>query len=137
LLVASQYPNRSAPLWHLPGGRPRPGELLRDALVREFAEETALVISVDRLLYVAESFDRKGGVHVLSTTFSVQASGTPQAPSSDAHVVDVAWVPRERVAERIDALVVREPLAAHLRGDAMRYYAFMDAGITIAFADDP
>jgi ADP-ribose pyrophosphatase YjhB (NUDIX family) len=136
-MVASQYPNQPEPLWHLPGGRARPGELLRDALTREFAEETALVVSVGRLLYVAESFDRSGGVHVISATFSVQASGTPHAPAHDAHVVDIAWMPRERALERIAPSVIREPLAAYFRGDETRYHAFADAGITIAFADDP
>jgi 8-oxo-dGTP diphosphatase len=137
LLVASRYPNHPEPLWHLPGGRARPGELLRDALTREFAEETALVVAVERLLYLAESFDRSGGLHVISATFAVQASGTPHPPANDAHVVDLAWVPRERAIERIAPFVIREPLAAYLRGDDTRYHAFADAGITIAFADDP
>jgi len=107
--------------------------------VREFAEETSLAITVDRLLYVAESFDRAGGVHVVSTTFAVavQGEGRPHVPAHDAHVVAVAWVPRERIAERIGTFVIREPLAAYLRGDAHRYYGFTDAGITIDFADDP
>jgi ADP-ribose pyrophosphatase YjhB (NUDIX family) len=124
-------------LWHLPGGRARSNELLRDALVREFAEETMLAITIDRLLYLSESFDPAGGVHVVSATFAVQADGVPQLPANDAHIVDLAWVARERVIERLGTFVIREPLAAHLRGDAHRYYGFADAGVTIEFADDP
>jgi 8-oxo-dGTP diphosphatase len=137
LLVACRYPGVPEPLWHPPGGRPRAGELLEDALRREFAEETGLKVDSERLLYVSESFDRAGDAHVLSATFGVEALGQARLPSADAHVVALAWVPREEVLRRISVRVVREPLAAHLRGGRRRYYGFADAGITIAFADDP
>jgi 8-oxo-dGTP diphosphatase len=137
LLVASRYPNLPAPLWQLPGGRPRGGELLRQALVREFAEETGLEITVGGLLYVSESFDAAGGAHVLSVTFAVSAEGEARRPTDDAHVVDYAWLPRAQALERITTRVIREPLEAHLKGDPSRYHAYSDAGITIHFADEP
>ena len=137
LLVASQYPNQPAPLWHLPGGRPRRGETLSKALIREFSEETSIVISVERLLYVSESFDDKGGLRILSATFTVLGQGEALLPEHDAHVVDIAWVPYEQALARITTRVLREPLEAHLRGDKRGYYAFADAGISITFADDP
>lgn len=39
-------------LWGLPGGRIEPGESVREAAVREMAEETGLAIEVERLLGV-------------------------------------------------------------------------------------
>ncbi|GAC1305410.1 MAG: hypothetical protein NVSMB21_07040 [Vulcanimicrobiaceae bacterium] len=63
LLVASRYPNHREPLWNLPGGRQRPGELLGDALAREFVEETGLAIERAGLAYVCESYDRSARVH--------------------------------------------------------------------------
>jgi len=137
LLVASRYPGTAEPLWHPPGGRPRPGELLEDALRREFAEETGLTADPDRLLYVSESFDLAGDAHILSATFAVRARGEARVPADDAHVVDLAWVSPQEALRRISVRVVREPLAAHLRGERRGYYGFADAGITIAFADDP
>jgi ADP-ribose pyrophosphatase YjhB (NUDIX family) len=137
LLVASRYPNQRQPLWNLPGGRPREGELLGDALVREWREETGLEIRIDRLLYVSESLDPRGGVAYLNATFAVQADGVPKLPEADAHVVDLAWVPRAALAQRLVVAVVREPLLRWLAGDERRYQAFDDAQITIEFADEP
>jgi len=133
--VASRYPNQPQPLWNLPGGRQRHGELLEEALAREFVEETGLRAHVERLLYVSESYDRTTGAHFLNTTFAVAAPGEPRLTGHDAHVVELAWVPPAELAARLKVAVVREPLLATLRGEARRYFSFADAGITIEFAD--
>ncbi len=137
LLVASRYPNHPRPLWNLPGGRARDDELLGDALVREWREETGLVIEVERLLYVSESLDPRGAAAYLNATFAVRADGEPRLPWGDAHVVDLAWVERHALADRLTVDVVRVPLRAWLDGDERRHYAFDDARITIEFADEP
>jgi ADP-ribose pyrophosphatase YjhB (NUDIX family) len=135
--VASRYPNHPAPLWNLPGGRQREGELLDEALRREFREETGLAVEVGGLRYVSESYDRATATHFLSVVFDVRAEGRPRAADADAHVVDVAWIRPEALAARLTVAVVREPLLAHLADGERRYFAFADAGVTIEFADDP
>jgi 8-oxo-dGTP diphosphatase len=137
LLVASRYPNLPEPLWNLPGGRQRDGETLAGTLAREWREETGLEAVAEGLLYVSESFDLVGEVHVLNVTFAVRCLGEARLPVGDAHVVDLAWTPRAELAERLRVRVVREPLLAWLGGDQRRYYGFDDAQITIAFADEP
>jgi ADP-ribose pyrophosphatase YjhB (NUDIX family) len=133
LLVATKYPNHALPLWNLPGGRQRSGELLRETVVREFFEETSLRVTVAGLRYVAESYDRSTGTHFLATVFSVQGVGNAVA----GDVASLAWCTREELASRIAVAVVREPLLANLADPSLRYFAFDDAGITIEFGSAP
>ncbi|MDQ2908384.1 MAG: NUDIX hydrolase [Candidatus Eremiobacteraeota bacterium] len=137
LLVASRYPNHREPLWNLPGGRQRHGELLADTLRREFIEETSLTVSIGALRYVAESYDRAGGAHFTNFTFDVDGARDPRLPEDDDHVVALAWVPYADLAERLRVGVVREPLLTNLRDPSRRYFAFADAGITIEFPNSP
>ena len=96
--MASRYPNHAQPLWNLPGGRQRHGELLENALQREFAEETGLEARVRQLLYVSESYDSVTGYDFLNVTFAVDAHGDARASGRDAHVVDLASGAARRLA---------------------------------------
>ncbi len=136
LLVASRYPNHAEPLWNLPGGRQRHGELLHETVVREFREETGLAIVTHGLRYVAESYDTKTGEHFVCVSFDVSCVGEPVAASDDAHVTEIAWWPRDRIGEKIVLPVVRDPIVAHLADPSQRYFGFADSGVTIEFADD-
>lgn len=136
LLVASQYPNRTQPLWHPPGGRQRASELLPATLVREFSEEVALAVTVGDVLYISESFDVQQNVHVTAVTFAVHAAADPQIVAGDPHVRELAWVRTGEIAERIAVGVVRDPLVAYLRGSRARYFGFSAADVSISFADE-
>jgi len=135
LLVASRYPNQPEPLWNLPGGRQRQGELLAQTLSREFLEETGLVAHPHGLAYVSESYDPVSGTHFLNTTFEVRAGGEPALPADDPKLAGLAWVPRRDLAARIVPAVVREPLLAYLRGEGRRYFGFGVADVAIEFAE--
>lgn len=132
LLVASRYPSHPQPLWNLPGGRQRHGELLQQTLEREIFEETNLRARVGSLAYVSESYD--GDTHVLAVVFHVEVDGTLDV-SGDESVVEAAWTPLDALESRIVAAVVREPLVAYVRGALPgRYAARADAGISVRWS---
>jgi 8-oxo-dGTP pyrophosphatase MutT (NUDIX family) len=137
LLVASRYPNHPAPLWNLPGGRQRDGELLDQTLRRECVEEAGLFVEVLGLRYVAESYDSATQTHFASFIFGMTSAGTPTPGSEDPHVVACEWVPIADLRERLTVAVVREPLLEHMLDPRKRYFGYAEAGITIEFRDDP
>jgi hypothetical protein len=87
------------------------------------------------LRYLAESYDSASATHFTSFTFAVASSGTPATSGSDAHVVGCAWVPLDKLRDRLTVRVVRVPLLAHLVDPRRRYFGFAEAGITIEFFD--
>jgi ADP-ribose pyrophosphatase YjhB (NUDIX family) len=88
--------------WSLPGGRVRPGETVRECLVREVREETGLDIAVGRLLYVCDRIAGDG--HVVHITFAVRRVGGELSlgsePEPDAEPIrTVTMVPLKSLAE--------------------------------------
>ncbi|MBV8374303.1 MAG: NUDIX hydrolase [Candidatus Eremiobacteraeota bacterium] len=142
LLVASRYPNHELPLWNLPGGRQRFGELLSATVAREILEETGYRARIGALAYVSESYDSADGVHFVNATFLAEIEAEFEGTAGAAvgrgeHVVEFAWVPMHEVGSRIVVPVVREPLLAYLAGTLTQGYAgFSEAGITIRWPDD-
>ena len=107
------------------------------AVARELREETGLAVQVGRLAYVAESFDHVTGTHVTAFCFAIEADGEPVVPTGDAHVRDCRFVPYDELADLLAVRVIREPLLGHLADRTQRYFGYLDAQITIAFADGP
>ena len=137
LLVANWYPNHAELLWGLPGGRQEDRETCAMAAVRELREEVSLDARVTGLAYVAESFDESAKTQYTSFCFTIEAAGEPVVRAGDAHVRECRWVPRADLAGVLAVRVIREPLLGYLADPSRRYFGYLEAGITIAFGDEP
>jgi ADP-ribose pyrophosphatase YjhB (NUDIX family) len=137
LVVANQYPNHAELLWNLPGGRQEWNETAPMTVARELREETGLEVRVGALAYVAESFDHTTQTHVTAMCFAIEAAGEPTVPTDDAHVRACRFVAYDELAALLAVRVIREPLLGYLADRDRRYFGYLDAGITIAFADGP
>jgi len=99
--------------WHLPGGMVRMGEDLREALVREVLDATALEVVVVEFAGWWERVepDAAPPIHVVTLAFEVDLLDPAQIPASGATRREVEWVPREDLAERPLAPPVADLLA--------------------------
>jgi 8-oxo-dGTP diphosphatase len=95
LLLIRRRRSPSRGRWSLPGGRVESGETAQQALVREVAEETGLVVEIGALV---GEVTRPGLADVTYRIqdFRVTPVGGVLAAGDDAS--DVAWVPIEELA---------------------------------------
>jgi 8-oxo-dGTP diphosphatase len=78
VLVRSSNPKHQPPLWWLPGGGIDFGESPEDTLIREFAEETGLIVSSPELLGVTSDLrhrDNGDRIHTVRILFTATLSG--------------------------------------------------------------
>ena len=112
-LVRSSNPRHDPPLWWLPGGGIDFGEAPEDTLVREFFEETGLVVSGPQLLGVTSDVrqrDNGDKVHTVRILFTVELAGGELSHEVHGTTDHAAWfglsaLPTLNVAEyALDAI---------------------------------
>ena len=123
LLVEQQGPKDAQSHWALPGGVVEPGEFLTDAMAREVAEETGLVVSgTPRLAYIAQ-FDRPARREQWTAAiFEVERwSGGISPTDPDEHILQAQFLQPAEALEKLGTLrwrVMRDPILAFLGGEA-------------------
>lgn len=98
--------------WLLPGGGVKFGETLADALRREFDEEIALRVGVNKLLAIVESIspDPSYAKHVVHLVFEVSAPQEVVPEPQDVKVLHAAFLDETQ----IQSADVRPPITEFL-----------------------
>lgn len=85
--------------WAIPGGFVDIGESVEQAAVREAKEETALEVTLTKLLGVYSNPERDPRGHTASVVFIAEAKGQPSAQddAADIAVIDIQFLPDDLV----------------------------------------
>jgi ADP-ribose pyrophosphatase YjhB (NUDIX family) len=114
LLVQSSNPRYQPPLWWLPGGGIDFGETPEEAVVREFDEETGLIVTAPTLLGVLSDVRVKPNgdhAHTIRLIYSVKAIGGELRHEVSGTTERAEWFTLEAVGGLNLSSYVREALA--------------------------
>lgn len=101
-LVRSSNPKHTPSLWWLPGGGIDFGEAPEDTLVREFFEETGLVVRDPALLGVTSDVRRRDNgdrIHTVRILFTVELAGGELRHEVHGTTDHAAWFDLDELAE--------------------------------------
>jgi 8-oxo-dGTP diphosphatase len=120
-LVRQRWDEYRGDYWTIPGGALRARETPAQGALRELAEETGLEVAAEGLRLVSTSSTTQGTNRWLAWNFTVAVeAGLLAVADPDGEILEARWfsvVEAVRLLDRLPYRPLREPVAAHLRGE--------------------
>jgi ADP-ribose pyrophosphatase YjhB (NUDIX family) len=126
LLSANRWYSDRPPVWTLPGGRAEDGEGVAEAVVREFLEETGLMVEVTGLAFVAEARSTERRQIFLTCGFTLKRLSGEMTCEGDPAVDELRFVRFDELGVYLPSPSLGEPLRWFLRhpDEGARYWYF-------------
>jgi ADP-ribose pyrophosphatase YjhB (NUDIX family) len=115
LLAGNRWYTGKPLVWTLPGGRAEDGEGVAEALVREFREETGLIVEPGALAYVAEARSSVRKQIFIACTFLVTHLSGDLTHEGDDSVEELRFIPASDLPIYLPSRSLGEPLRWYLQ----------------------
>lgn len=123
-LLVTKLEEKNEVFYLLPGGGQKPGEMLKECLVRECTEETGYEIEVHELLFVRECFLDKG-IHRVEFIFCgiLKEAGVTDGAVMDKNQIGIEWIEIENIMEEpLFPVGIRSLIKSYSKGTHIKTY---------------
>ncbi|ANY75189.1 hypothetical protein BBD41_22890 [Paenibacillus ihbetae] len=123
-LLVTKLEEKKDVFYLLPGGGQKPGEMLKECLVREYIEETGYEIEVHELLFVRECFLDED-IHRVEFIFSgiLKEAGVADEAVMDKNQIGIEWIKIDNIMkEPLFPVGIRSLINSYSKGKHIETY---------------
>ena len=124
-ILLIQHHKNNKKYWLIPGGGNDWGETAKEALIREYKEETNMNIEVDEFLFFSETIYPNKERHILNLFFRIHRNEKNNSTiklGDEAVLIDLKFVTKEELKTMIVYPNIKENLLKLMNGEKIENY---------------